>query len=244
MGEEAAVAMMRAGAHDYVMKDALGRLVPAVARELGAAEERRVRRRGEAAMAHLAAIVESCDDAIISKSLDGTILSWNEGAERLYGYTAGEMIGRHISLLLPPDRSRELQNILESVQRGERREPFETVRMRKDRLPVDILLTVSPIKDAEGRVTAASAIARNISQRKREEQERLQLIQELTDALARAKTLGGLLPICASCKKIRNDNGYWQQVEAYVKEHSNAEFTHSLCPECLTRLYPELKLNT
>ena len=78
-----------------------------------------------------------------------------------------------------------------------------------------------------------------MTQRKREEQERLKLIQELQDALKQVKTLSGLLPICASCKKIRDDNGYWQQVETYIQKHSNADFTHGICPECLQRLYPK-----
>jgi hypothetical protein len=91
-------------------------------------------------------------------------------------------------------------------------------------------------------VVAASAIVRDITQLKREEQERLKLIQELTEALSQVKTLSGLLPICASCKKIRDDRGYWQQVETYLKERSNVDFTHGICPECIQRLYPDVSL--
>ena len=97
VGEETVAEMMKAGAHDYVMKSHLARLVPAVKRELRAAQERRDRRQAEAVLAYLASIVESCDDAIIGKTLDGTVVSWNTGAERLYGYSAAEMIGRSIS---------------------------------------------------------------------------------------------------------------------------------------------------
>jgi len=239
MGEETAVEMMKAGAHDYVLKDNLARLVPAVIRELRAAQERRVRKQTEAAMTHLAAIVQSCEDAIIGTSLDGTVLSWNAGAERLYGYQAIEMIGRSNSVLIPPHRPREMPEIFESLVRGARVEGIETVRLRKEGQPVDVLMTISLVKDEAGRVVGASSIERDISRRKQEENDRLRLIEELTAALAQVKTLTGLLPICAGCKKIRNDEGYWQQVETYVKEHSNAEFTHSLCPQCVTRLYPE-----
>lgn len=239
MGEETAVEMMKAGAHDYVLKDHLGRLVPAVVRELRVAQERRVRKQAEAAMAHLAAIVHSCDDAIIGKTLEGTVVSWNSGAERLYGYTAVEMIGQPDSLLVPPNRPKDLPDIYELLKRGQRVEGFETVRLRKDGQPVEVLMTISPVKDAAGQVVGASSVERDISRRKQEENERLRLIQELTAALAQVKTLSGLLPICSSCKKIRDDEGYWQQVETYVKERSNAEFTHSLCPECVKRLYPE-----
>jgi hypothetical protein len=88
-------------------------------------------------------------------------------------------------------------------------------------------------------VTGISAIERDITARKREEQERVKLIGELTEALGNIKTLKGLLPICASCKKIRDDHGYWQKVESYISDHTQAEFTHGICPDCLRRLYPE-----
>jgi PAS domain S-box-containing protein len=188
----------------------------------------------------LAAIVESSDDAIIGKSLDGTVLSWNQGAERLYGYTAAEMLGHSVAQLLPDSRAAELADILGKARQGRRIERFETTRLRKDGKTVDVSLTVSPIRDAEGRIVGASSIARDITERKRQESERLKLIEELTDALAHVKTLSGLLPICASCKKIRDDRGYWQQVETYIAERSQANFTHGLCPECARRLYPEM----
>ncbi len=242
IGEDTAVEMMKAGADDYVMKSRLARLAPAVRRELRAAQERRVRKQAEAAMAHLASIVESCEDAIVGETLDGVVTSWNTGAQRLYGYAPQEMIGRPVSILVPAFRSYDLPEIYEQLKRGQPLEPFETVRLRKDGKAIDVSLTVSPIRDRDGRVMGASTVARDITQRKAEEQERLRLIQELTDALTQVKTLSGLLPICASCKKIRNDNGYWEAVETYVSEHSDADFTHGICPECVQRLYPEYSL--
>ncbi len=242
IGEDTAVEMMKAGADDYVMKSRLARLAPAVRRELRAAQERRVRKQAEAAMAHLASIVESCEDAIVGETLDGVVTSWNTGAQRLYGYAPQEMIGRPVSILVPAFRSYDLPEIYEQLKRGQPLEPFETVRLRKDGKAIDVSLTVSPIRDRDGRVMGASTVARDITRRKAEEQERLRLIQELTDALAQVKTLSGLLPICASCKKIRNDNGYWEAVETYVSEHSDADFTHGICPECVQRLYPEYSL--
>jgi PAS domain S-box-containing protein len=239
MGEDIAVEMMKAGAHDYVMKSNLARLVPAVNRELRAAQERRERRQIESARAHLASLVESCEDAIIGVNPDGTVVSWNGGAERLFGYRAGEMVGKSISVLLPLHGTQEMFNDYELVQLGGRLERFETVRLCKDGQVVQVSLTISPIKNAIGLVVGTSTVARDITQRKREEQEHVSLIQELTEALARVKTLSGLLPICAACKKIRDDHGYWRQVEIYIKDHSNADFTHSICPECALRLYPE-----
>jgi two-component system, cell cycle sensor histidine kinase and response regulator CckA len=239
IGEDLAVEMMKAGAHDYVMKNNLARLPLAVGRELKAAEERRERRRIEAARAHLALIVESCEDAIVGKTLDGRVTSWNVGAERLYGYTSAEMMGRSASALVPSFRPLDWENTLEMIKRGQPVESVETVHIRKDGQQTDVLLTISPIRDATGKVVGASTIARDITERKREEQLRLKLIQELTEALAQVKTLSGLLPICASCKKIRDDNGYWQQVETYIQKHANVDFTHGICPDCVKQLYPE-----
>jgi len=119
----------------------------------------------------LAAIVDSSNDAIIGKTLDGIIVSWNRGAERIYGYSAAEMIGRPIGVLLPPGRLGEEPEILERLKRGERVEPFETVRRRKDGQDIDIAVTVSPIHDSRGNVVGASKVARDISPRKRAEKE-------------------------------------------------------------------------
>jgi len=120
----------------------------------------------EAATSQLAAIVDSSDDAILSKNLDGIILTWNAAAERIYGYTADEVRWRPVSILLPPDRPNEEAEILERLKRGERVEHFETVRIRKDGKLIDVSLTVSPIRDSDGRVRGASHIARDISERK------------------------------------------------------------------------------
>ena len=119
--------------------------------------------------ASLAAIVNSSDDAIIGKDLDGVITSWNNGAERLFGYTAQEAIGRPITMLIPPDRQHEEPEILARLKRGESVNHFETVRLRKNRSPLEISLTISPIKDATGRVIGASKIARDITERKQAE---------------------------------------------------------------------------
>ena len=186
VGEERVAELIKAGAHDYVMKDNLPRLVPAIKCELLAAQERRDRRQTEAASAYLASIVEFCDDAIIGKTLDGTVVSWNAGAERVYAYSAAEMIGRSISVLIPSYRREELPEIFDMIMKGERVDGLETVRIRKDGTSVEVSLTISPIKDANGRVVGASTVARDITRRKQEENERLGLIKDLTTALAHA----------------------------------------------------------
>jgi PAS domain S-box-containing protein len=124
------------------------------------------RQRAEEVRSRLAAIVESCDDAIIGTSPDGHVTSWNRGAERLYGYAAAEVRGRQVSLLMPTDRRDEWPRMLETLRRGERVEPFDTVRLRKDGSRVDVSVTVSPVKDESGRVIGLAAIARDITERK------------------------------------------------------------------------------
>lgn len=122
----------------------------------------------------LAAIVSSSDDAIVSKSLDGIVRSWNRGAERLFGYTAEEAIGKSITLIIPTDRLEEETSILERLRRGERVDHFETVRKRKDGTLVNISLTISPVKDDLGRVIGASKVARDITERQEAEEARKQ----------------------------------------------------------------------
>jgi PAS domain S-box-containing protein len=121
---------------------------------------------GETAAGRLAAIVSSSDDAIVSKTLDGVITSWNAAAERIFGFTASEAVGRHITLIIPKDRHAEEEQVLARLRRGERIEHFETVRVRKDGTAIDVSLTVSPVLNASGGVVGASKIARDISEKK------------------------------------------------------------------------------
>ena len=125
----------------------------------------------EKSLRFLRALVDSADDAIVSKDLNGIVTSWNPGAERIFGYTASEIIGTPIIMLIPDDHREEEPMILERIRRGERIEHYETKRLRKDRTIIDISLTVSPIKDREGRIIGASKIARDITDRKRLEAE-------------------------------------------------------------------------
>jgi len=145
------------------------------------------RRRAEMERERLAALVASSDDAIIGKTLDGTVTSWNAAAERLYGYEAAEVVGGPISVIIPPERREEFDSILGRIARGEQVEHLETVRLRKDGARVEISVTISPVTDGEGRVFGASVIARDITERRRDEEElrrsreRLQLALEATN---------------------------------------------------------------
>ena len=238
-GEEVAVQVMKAGADDFVLKSNFSRLAPAIEREMAAAQLRREKTKADAAMRHLAAIVESSEDAIYSKNLDSIIVSWNRAAERIFGYRAEEIIGHSIVKLFPLEQRDELLDIMSAVRRSELVGFKDTYRKRKDGVVIPVSVAISPIKGADGSVVGASTIARDITAKKQAEEERITLIEDLTKALERVKTLSGLLPICASCKSIRNDGGYWQKVEAYICQHTDVRFTHSICPECSQKYFAD-----
>lgn len=139
-------------------------------------------RLAEGARAHLASIVESSDDAIVSKTLDGVIRSWNRAAERLFGYSADEAVGQPITLIIPAERVQEEVQILNKLRRGERVDHFETVRVAKSGRRIHVALTISPIRDANGAVAGASKIARDITERKASEREQERTIGELRRA--------------------------------------------------------------
>jgi PAS domain S-box-containing protein len=141
------------------------------------------------AAAHLAAIVGSSDDAIVSKTLDGVITSWNRGAEKIFGYTAAEAVGQHITLIIPSERRAEEDAVLARIRSGQSVDHFETVRVRKDGALIDISLTVSPVRNAAGQIIGASKIARDISDRVRGERERAELLAQAQAAREEAEAV-------------------------------------------------------
>jgi PAS domain S-box-containing protein len=153
------------------------------------------RKRAEEATQRLASIVDSSDDAIISKDLDGIISSWNSAASRLFGYGAAEVVGKPVTILIPQDRRDEESFILHQIRRGERIDHYETVRRRKDGGLIDVSLTVSPIRNAQGKIIGASKIARDITKRKREVDAAVLLasIVETSDDAIISKTLDGII---------------------------------------------------
>ncbi len=172
-------------AHANPIHDAQGQLVGA----LNVLVDISDRKRAEEDQALLAAIIESSDDAIVSKALDGSILSWNRGAERLYGWTAEEVAGKSIMLIIPPDRRDEELEILSRLRRGERIDHFETVRLTRDGHRRNISLTVSPVRDRAGRIFAASKVARDITARKQAEASLVALKDELAAQLSDLRQL-------------------------------------------------------
>ena len=156
------------------------------------------RKRAEEELARLAAIVESSDDAILSKDLHGIIQTWNAGAERLFGYRAEEVVGQPITLLLPPERIQEEEQILERLLGGQRVEHLETVRVTKDGRRLDVSVTVSPVRDQDGRIIGASKIVRDITERKRAEE-----AVQRSEALLRAVTENSPDPIFLKDRQCR-----------------------------------------
>ena len=174
IGEEVAVAAMRQGVNDYLTKGNLTRLLPAVERELREGQSRRERRHAEQEIRQLAALVRSSGDAIISMTVDSVVTSWNPAAELLFGWSAGEAIGRTVSFLAPPDRPGEWNETMGRLRCGAVLEQFETVRVSKEGKRLDVSVTLSPIHDERGQLIGASKIVRDITERKRlEDQFRL-----------------------------------------------------------------------
>src|SRR3981081_1717656 len=185
----------------------------------------------------LAAIVDSSDDAIISKTLDGVITSWNKSAERMFGYTREEAVGQHITLIIPGDRRDEEATIVERVSRGERVDHFETVRRRKDGTLIDLSLTISPVKDATGRVVGASKVARDITERKQAEQalaERARLLDLSNDAIL----------VRDGTDRITYWNRSASELYGYSREEAVGRVSHELLrtefPEPLERITKQL----
>ena len=319
------------------------------------------RKQAEVQLSHLAAIVKGSDDAIIGVTLDGSILSWNPGAERLFGYKASYIVGQPMSLLIPAQSRAEIPKVLARLRRGASLEHYETTCLHKDGHRIRVSMPISPVKNGGGAVVGVAAIARDITEQRRteaalreseerfrvalknaptvvfnhdlelrytwinspvqaweaqdwightdldflgrEEAEHLmaiknevlqtgvgtrtettvtfqgetrhfdltveplrdrhgacvgltcaatditqlklsvleqkRLIVKLQDALDEVQLLSGLLSICASCKRIKDEHDTWQPLESYIQSHSEAKFSHGMCLDCLRKLYPE-----
>ncbi len=187
------------GIHTYLsVKFPVEEANGAIAGVCGIATDITERKQLEAASQRLAAIVESSDDAVISKDLNGIVTSWNSAAGRIFLYTEGEVLGGPISILADPDRPDEMPAILSRIKRGERVEHYETRRRRKDGVVIDVALTVSPVRDASGRIIGASKIARDITERRRRERERISLLEREKEARRTAELLNQVGPRLAA----------------------------------------------
>jgi len=187
---------------------------------------------------HHRLLLEAIPDPVIVYNSERKINYINEAFEETYGWSRNELINGEIDFV-PPE---EVENTKEAWRRTLAGEKvfFETKRKTKDGRFLNIQLRTAILNDQFGNHLVSIVIHRDVTVLKQAEHERDQLISKLQQALNEVKKLGGLLPICASCKKIRDDKGYWKQIESYIREHSEAEFSHSICPDCVKKLYPEL----
>src|SRR5262249_11530957 len=167
------------------IRDRIGRVIGAskIARDI---TDRKRLQKAEEAESFLSAVVESGEDAIIGKTLDGIVISWNPAAEKLYGYTAAEIIGKPVTVLIPPDHPNEGPQILDRIRRGDRIQHYETKRMRKDGEIIDVAQTLSPVRDSLGRIIGVSNITRSIAQQKRSEERERDALKQAEEA-SRAK---------------------------------------------------------
>ena len=177
----------------------------------------------------LAVIIKDSIDAITVQDLRGDILAWNRGAEILYGYTEAEALTMNVGQIVPENKKKEALHYLEQIASGTIIESFETQRVSKTGQLIDVWLVITCLKDDSGSIDSIATTERNITHIK----------NELRAKEKEIKKLRSIIPICVHCKNIRDDEGFWEQVEAYISKQSKVDFSHSICPECMEKHYPE-----
>lgn len=200
-------------------------------------KEIRNRKHAEESLKLFSQAVEIAMDGIQITDLDGYIVYSNNAVREIYGFSSEEFIGKHVNEM-NVDLSFAQDVIIPSIK-ATGRWNGELMVVHKDGREFPIWLSASMVVGENGQPVAMVGIIKDMTRRKEADKEREALITELQEALSKIKTLSGLLPICAWCKKIHDDKGYWKKVETYVEEHSDASFTHGICPECLKKVSPE-----
>ncbi|MCF8053471.1 MAG: PAS domain S-box protein [Desulfobacterales bacterium] len=183
------------------------------------------------------AIIESVTDALIVTDQDCTIVQTNKAARDLLNYRDEEILGREMGTLFSSDEKEIVTSVMPDPAGNRQVRNLQLSFCTKEGRKIPVLLSTAGIRDADGRMFGI-ATGKDITELKRLEKEREKLIQDLQSALAKVKILSGMLPICASCHKIRTDSGYWESLEKYIEQNSDAVFTHGICPDCEQRLYP------
>ncbi len=185
-------------------------------------------------------ILDNMEEAYYEVDLKGNLTFFNAAAVANLGYSNSEMMGMHFHQYVDEINAGKLSEAYNWVFRtGESIKELDWEILSKNLGKISVESSISLMRDEQGQPIGFRGIIRDITERKKAEQAREKLIEELQQALSEVKTLSGLLPICASCKKIRNDKGYWEQIESFIGERSEAEFSHGICPDCAKKLYPE-----
>jgi len=189
----------------------------------------------------LSIVLDESTDPIFNILEDGTYRYVNMAFARPFKMLPAEIIGRRIWDIFSADEAAKRMEVVKRAFSTGETIVFD-VRVPTETGDLFFITSVKPVKDEKGRVTSVICISKDITERKKIEQEREKLILDLRGAMAKIRTLSGMFPICAGCKRIRNDQGYWTQIETYLRDHSDAEFSHGLCPDCAKKLYPRLDL--
>jgi PAS domain S-box-containing protein len=188
-------------------------------------------------------ILESIEEAYFEVDLKGKFIFFNDSLSSILGYSQEELKEMNHRDFMPPETAKDIYSVFNEIYttgKPIRKYGYEVIK--KDGTRGFHELFASLMSDKDGKPIGFRGIAHDITERKLAENEREKLIKELQDALTEVKKLSGLLPICSHCKKIRDDKGYWKRLESYLQEHSDAEFSHSVCPECAKKYYPEYNL--
>ncbi|MCI0403619.1 MAG: PAS domain S-box protein, partial [Acidobacteria bacterium] len=211
-------------------------LLNAEARDIS--ERKRAERELAERTAYLNALVENSPLGIVAHDAEGRVRLCNPAFERLFGHACKNIQGERLDALISSETyASEAAGITRQVVGGNSVQ-VTTRRQRRDGTLLDVRIYGVPLI-VGGELLGGFGLYEDITEPKRAEEERERLVVELQEALANIKTLSGLLPICASCKKIRDDQGYWSQIESYISARSRAQFSHGICPECAQQLYPE-----
>lgn len=241
-----------------VLKDDAGKVVGMVGYSLDISEQKRIQRALADSEKRFANIIDFLPDPTWVIDNEGRIIAWNHAVERLTGIKKNEIMGQGDYAYAVPFYGKRRPILIDLVlKRDEEWEKMYLSIKERDGILIEsesfhphmgegglyFAATAAKLYNAEGDVVGAIETLRDITATKCSEKEREEIIAELQDAISKVRTLSGLLPICASCKKIRDDAGYWNQVEKYIGERSEAKFSHSLCPDCTKKLYPEFDLD-
>ncbi len=195
---------------------------------------------------YLALVIQQSDDAVTVQDFEGNITVWNKGAEKMYGWPEARALEMNISEIVPPKKADEALLFIKDLAQGKGHASFETKRITADGRILDVWLTAVALLNEEGSPVAITTTERDITEQKYFIKEKIKLIKklqktniQLEKSLAEIKTLRGIIPICMVCKQVRNDEGFWEQVEVYVHNHTEADFSHGICPNCLKEKFPK-----